>query len=379
MSARSIKGVPMAIQHKLQFPAALKVFFSRPVPGILLLAGMVSCSNLSAVEIEDRAAVIENLAEVLEDNFVFPDIGAQYGAYLRSREFPESDAKKAQAEFAANLTAELQAVHRDAHLRIFPPSIEENDAAGEEPKPDVPKITAIEAAQWLTPEVAYIRFNLFPGDAGTLSAVEKFVSEYASTKVLIIDVRGHRGGGLAEMDILFSDLFTEQTDLLYMETRKIVDELGGSPIVDGATVRTIPGPESVVRRKHMAIPRPNSRLGDTKLYILASGYTASAAEHLVLSVKRTGRGVVVGEQTRGGAHYGGTIDIGAGYAAFVPVGRTFDPETGKDWEGSGVAPTMAVDATQALRAALVDIGLSEIRAEQIDHDLGYAPPPSPIR
>ncbi len=65
----------MAIQYKLQFPAFLKAFLSRIGLGAVLLASVLSCSNLSAVEIEDRAALIENLAEILEENFFFLRLG----------------------------------------------------------------------------------------------------------------------------------------------------------------------------------------------------------------------------------------------------------------------------------------------------------------
>jgi C-terminal processing protease CtpA/Prc len=38
--------------------------------------------------------------------------------------------------------------------------------------------------------------------------------------------------------------------------------------------------------------------------------------------------------------------------AFIPVGRTFDPDTGKDWEGTGIEPDVKVPADQALDTAL---------------------------
>ena len=39
-------------------------------------------------------------------------------------------------------------------------------------------------------------------------------------------------------------------------------------------------------------------------------------------------------------------------AAFVPGRRTYDPDTGWDWEGRGVAPDLQVPADQALEVAL---------------------------
>src|SRR5436305_11847446 len=50
-------------------------------------------------------------------------------------------------------------------------------------------------------------------------------------------------------------------------------------------------------------------------------------------------------------------DLG-GYAAFIPVGRTFDPDNNWDWEGVGVAPDVAAPADQALDEALRRLGVT---------------------
>jgi hypothetical protein len=50
----------------------------------------------------------------------------------------------------------------------------------------------------------------------------------------------------------------------------------------------------------------------------------------------------------------------------VPVGRTYDIKTGKDWEGAGVAPDVAVDPKQALVVALEKAGLSHAEAVRLD-------------
>jgi hypothetical protein len=54
----------------------------------------------------------------------------------------------------------------------------------------------------------------------------------------------------------------------------------------------------------------------------------------------------------GAGHFGGLMPIGERFAAFVPVGRTYDPDTDWDWEGRGVAPDVQVPADQALEVAL---------------------------
>jgi C-terminal processing protease CtpA/Prc len=61
---------------------------------------------------------------------------------------------------------------------------------------------------------------------------------------------------------------------------------------------------------------------------------------------------LIGERTAGANHFGGIEPIGAGLAAFIPVGRTYDPDTGKDWEGTGIVPDIEVPVDQALDRAL---------------------------
>ena len=339
-----------------------------------LIAQLVSCASTQDGINHDR--VVEQLASELESAYVFPDIGKRYAESLRAE--PKSTYHGVEADaFAKMLSVRLQEVHADAHLRVEyfdteleSPKLPESDRREKSPP-------AIEAAQWLAPDVSYLRANLFPCDEATVTAVARFMDDHVGSKTLILDVRGHRGGGLAEMDVLFAELFSEETVLLHMETRKSVDDSGGSPIRDGATVRRIEAPEGVVRRTHMAVPGTNPRYVNTKVYVLVSGYTASAAEHLALALKRTGRGVVVGEATRGGAHYGGTALLDDGFSVFVPVGRTFDPDTNEDWESVGVTPDHPADAPMALIVALIDAGIDSVEARRINAMLGYSPPSRP--
>lgn len=87
------------------------------------------------------------------------------------------------------------------------------------------------------------------------------------------------------------------------------------------------------------------------MYYLTSSKTASAAEHLALALKRTGRATLVGETTAGAGHYGRPIAVGR-FSVFIPFGRTYDPDTGIGWEGTGVAPDVATPAERALEVAL---------------------------
>ena len=178
--------------------------------------------------------------------------------------------------------------------------------------------------------MAYISFVGFPGDEATTKGVAAFLAEHRSATTLIIDARDNRGGGLAEMDLMFAQLFDRPTELVRMDTRIAVQQEYGSPFDGSPTVTKAEGPEGVVRQIHSAIPAAaGATMGQAKVYLLTSARTASAGEHLSLSLKRTHRATLIGETTRGAGHYGGFEQLPGGYAAFIPVGRTFDPDTGE--------------------------------------------------
>lgn len=305
-------------------------------------------------------AVVAELARQLEENFVFPDAGKRYAAMLRANlaagkyaSFPDARA------FAEAVTADLQAVQKDGHLRV---SVGPGPGGGERQRimrpggpggPQVMGQSAIARSGWLAPGVAYIEFLGFPGNEATLSALRQFISAHAGAKSLIIDARRHRGGGPAEMNVLFPQMFEKETALVGMDTRLAVEQRrGGPPPGDRQFIRDAKGPEGVVRRMHYAVPAAQPMLGKTKVYLLVSNGTGSAGEHLALALKRTHRATLIGETTRGMGHYGGIEPLGHGYAAFIPVGRSFDPDTGEGWEGVGVKPDIEVPADKALDEAL---------------------------
>jgi hypothetical protein len=311
-------------------------------------------------------SVIAKLADELEANFVFPDVATRYAAMLREKRASGAYRQFASAEaFAEAVTRDLQAVHQDRHLRLHPP----RPAAAGQPAPmhrgPGPE-SAITKAGWIADKVAFISFGAFPGNEATLAGLRDFLARHGDAETLIIDARGHRGGGLAEMDLMFPLLFDKEQVLVKMDTRLAVDQRGGSPIGEEFSLRKEQGPETVVRRAHYVRPASGpSKLRRAKVFLLTSNRTASAAEHLSLSLKRTGRATLIGETTRGAGHYGGGLDLGHGYAAFIPVGRTFDPDTGQGWETVGVKPHIEVPADQALDEALKRAGVQPGTAKDL--------------
>jgi hypothetical protein len=302
-----------------------------------------------------RSGAVEHLAKDLEADYVLPDIGRRYAAMLRANLARGDYDKPADtAALAKQMTDDLQAVHPDKHVRV---TVEGQELMGPPPAQGAPAggpppLKGVEETKWIAPGVAYIRFSLFSGSPEELAAVKAFMEQSVTAKAIIIDARGHHGGGLDEMNVMLPYLYEKKTVLVDMDVSKTVaDQMGAPP--DTPNLYTIEGPPGVVRREHVVIPNPTeNRLFNTKVFYLTSSHTGSAAEHLALALKRTHRAVLVGEHTAGANHFGGIEPIGAGLEAFIPIGRTFDPDTGQDWEGTGVLPDISVPADQALDVAL---------------------------
>ncbi len=319
----------------------------------------------------EAAKVVTELAAAVEENFVFPDAGMKYAAMLRTNLKAGRYASFASAEaFADKVTADLQAVHKDGHLRLRPVTAEQRSSPGA-PNGGEREKSAVTKAGWLADGVAYIDFAGFPGNAATIADVTSFLAAHGNAKTLIVDARRNGGGGLAEMNLLFAQLFAKPETLVVMDIRQAVEEKHGTPFGDhDPLLRKVAGPPTIVRREHVVIPaaKPGA-LRQAKVYLLTSKDTFSAAEHLSLSLKRTKRATLIGESTGGGAHFGGMAPMGTGFAAFVPVGRTFDPDTGQSWEAVGVKPDVAVPADKALDEALRlagvkatgDVALAQLR------------------
>jgi C-terminal processing protease CtpA/Prc len=301
-------------------------------------------------------------------------------------------------DLAARLTEDIQRVATDGHLRVMyrgqgggggPQIVIQRPAGAVDSAPSADRQPImvrmqppppIEEARWLAPGIAFVRLNLFPGEADVTEAVRQFMVTHADADTIIFDLRTHMGGGLDEMDVIFPWLFSTPTRLVTMAARRSVDEAGGSPVGDGPTMRRVQGDPNFVTREHWVTPGTDARLFDARVFVLTSGFTGSAAEHFALAVKHTGRGTLIGSATYGANHFGGEQDLGGGFAAFIPVGRTYDPVTGADWESVGVAPDIDVAPEAALIEALTRSGVSPEEAARLSAEVApRGPMTSPRR
>ncbi|WP_428679468.1 S41 family peptidase [Sphingopyxis sp.] len=344
---------------------------ARVLPALLLAATaavpLIVAPALAAPETEQAMSgdvVAEKYAALLERDYVYPETGKRYAAALRDGIKAGRYRLLTGEALGAAIDADVRAVAEDGHLRLRVPETAPAAPGAAAPAPR-PKKPPVEQAGWIAPGIAFVRFNIFPDDPAVTAEAAKFMTDHAGAKAIIFDIRTHNGGGLDQMDAIFPWLFAQPTRLVTMATRASVDAEGGSPIDGVASLRTVKGDPAMVTREHWATPNGDKRLQAAKVYVLTSGASASAAEHFALAMKHTHRGVLIGAPTAGANHFGRGDELGGGYAAFIPVGRTYDPDTGKDWEGAGVQPDIAVAPADALVRALTDLGIAPAEAKAL--------------
>jgi C-terminal processing protease CtpA/Prc len=270
-------------------------------------------------------------------------------------------------DLARLMTDDLMAVHKDGHLHVMlaPPPRPAGAAESEHRGPPAGFPALIQSAKTIAPGIGYIRFTAFMGTDEELAGVRKWLADNRDDKVLIFDLRNHHGGGLDEQDAIFSYLYAQKTSLVKMAVSKDVFDKGGSPLESGPTLVFAAEGDKMVAT-HSALPGEDTPLRKAKIYLLVSNKTASAAEHFALALKSTGRATLIGEPTAGANHFGGGQPLNEHFGVWMPVGRTYDIKTGKDWEGAGIAPDIAVDPRQALIVALEKAGLSHDEAVKLD-------------
>ena len=299
-------------------------------------------TTIAAMETTDQTSprttdVVARCADVVAERYVLPEAGERAATRLRDRAAAGAYDDLDPASLAAALSADLQGVVHDLHLRVIhhphgvPPT--EDPDAYEAYWREMARTTAggMRRVERLAGNVAHVALGPVLAAAGpSWDAVTAAMALVADADALVLDVRECRGGDPDTVQLLLSHVVGD-------EPVRLVD-------VESRT-------EGL--RQRWTHPVAARRFGpDRPVVVLTSATTFSGGEELAFDVQLLGRGQVVGERTRGGANPREGVAVHPELELAVPVARALHPLDGSSWEGVGVQPDVECPADEALERAL---------------------------
>jgi len=279
--------------------------------------------------------IVDAVSARLRDHYVFPEVAATIAERIAAR---AGDYPTDLPALAAAVTADLQSVNGDKHLRLIHHDDELPERAPGDDSAEWAAMTAwsgrtaggIASVRHRPGNVSVIEIApiLFPvamcGDAVTAA-----MTLVADSDALVLDLRGCLGGEPGMVAYVVSYLWDrDPAPLSGIQSRTAHTQAWTLPFV------------------------PGRRYGkDRPVYVLTSANSFSGAEALAFDLRSLSRATVVGERTRGGANPRESYRVHPHLEATIPTGTAVHPMTGGNWEGVGVEPDVATTAEDAAEIA----------------------------
>jgi retinol-binding protein 3 len=309
----------------------------------------------SPVDKKTRDFVLGRALELIEKNYVFPDVAAKIVADLgQKRQHGDYDALTTVAAFIERVTHDLRA--HDRHLglifdeRPVPPDHDWDERTPHDELERMRKMGELFNFGFIKVEVldgniGYLRLDGFmPAYVAGETAVAA-MGFVANSDALIIDLRKNHGGDPTMAGLLGAYFFE------------------GDPVHFNDFVMRDPQKT----QQYWTPPWvPGKKYLDKPVFVLTSHETFSCGEEFTYDLQTQKRSVTVGETTGGGAHPVGARRIDDHYAVLVPFARALNPVTHRDWEMVGVQPDVKIDADHALAKAKV-LAVQRIKARDPRH------------
>jgi len=307
--------------------------------------------NARVIDQQTKAKTIEKLADMLED-YVYPEIGEKVIHHLHLKlKDGNYDTIDSFENFGRTITKDMFSISNDKHLLIrYDPEyvkelinqtdlIKSKDFIDQQKKASSQRNFGFKEVRVLPSNIGYIRFNEFEKIEFAAQKAHSVIAFVAETDALIIDLRNNNGGWGSMVQLLCSYFFDFQ------------DELNNQVLFEKQITY-----QQELRQYRVLPDLPGKRILNIPIYILTSKQTYSAAEAFTSVLQQRKRAIIVGEQTRGGAHSTrGPEILTSNYIVKMPVARVQNAITKNNWEGTGLKPDILVAKKDAVQTALINI------------------------
>lgn len=326
---------------------------------VFLFVALFSTSSFAQIPDEEpisdevRSAVIDTVAKLVADQYLFPDVAAKMEKHIRKQQRAGAyDSLNSLFELTGRLTEELREICHDGHMTVVPIPPGRVTETGNDSLNEAKRVAA-ERDYMQYANYGFIKVERLDGNVGLIKLNQFYYADVAGptavaamnflghSDALIFDLRENGGGDPSMIQLLTSYLYEEPQHLNSFETR------GEDREQQFWSHAFVPGP----------------RLPEAPVYILTSSYTYSGAEEFSYNMQNLKRATIVGETTGGGAHFTREFYLfDLGLEVCVPHARAVNPVSGSNWEGSGVQPDIECPADKALDIAYMEI-LKSLREE----------------
>lgn len=337
--------------------------FSRVFLSLLAVVALAPASVVAqTLDQKAQRDVVSHLEAALKQNYIFPDRIPAISAELNRR---VQSGPIEPVRFAEGLSQGLVKASQDLHFSVaFDPdgvaADRRSKAAGEtttQAQRDSEQAAnfGFRDARRLDGGLAYIRFDFFADPQYAQETAAGAMRFAEGAKGLIFDLRYNNGGVLEMAQFLMSYLYPAGKEQEFFDYN--YNERG---------VR-------VARSQWSLAAVPGRRSADIPVVVLTGSTSFSSAEWMAFSLQQLGRATVIGERTAGGAHPVTRVPIDDRFMLQTPFGQIRDPVDGRDFEGVGVTPDIAVPASGALLAAQKFLLQSRAQAGEADAKWALVP------
>jgi retinol-binding protein 3 len=308
------------------------------------------------MDAETKTSAINKIADLLDKNYVFTEVGKQMGELVKSKlKTGEYDKIEDPMQFCMLVTQDLQSVSKDKHvnLRINPQMAEQLMKQPSEPTDTTIPIFQLDdmkrnnygfrKIEILPGNIGYINltgFNTMRNTKPTLTAAMKFIE---NCDAVIFDLRQNGGGDGETVNLLCSYFLPPNVNINNAHFRN------PDTTFESWTLKDIEG----------------KRMLDVPVYLLTSSYTFSAAEEFCFDLRYQNRAVIIGETTGGGANPNNFFAVNDKIVLSSAIGQSINPVSKTNWEVTGVAPDIASDKSEALNLAKIE-ALNKIAEKKED-------------